>query len=367
MIAVSPATRMPVHFELPSELVAAEPPEARGLERDEVRLLVAHPGRLRHARFRDIGDVLEPGDLLVVNVSATLPAAVDAIRHGRGPVTVHFSTAWSAATWIVELRRPDGSGPVRDGVPGETVDLPGAARLRLIAAPVRGPHRFAVVGCGIRGMDESRLWVARVDVDGPVEAYLAAHGRPIAYGYIPDRWPLSAYQTVFAAEPGSAEMPSAGRPFTAQLVARLISRGVVVAPVLLHAGVSSLEAGEEPQAERFRVPPATAALVAHTRRQGGRVIAVGTTVTRALETVARSDGSISAGEGWTDLVLGSERPARVVDGLLTGWHAPDAPHLRLLEAVAGLSLVREAYQEALEAGYLWHEFGDSCLLLCARP
>ena len=161
-------------------------------------------------------------------------------------------------------------------------------------------------------------------------------------------------------------MPSAGRPFTEQLVTRLVAGGVVVAPVLLHTGVSSLEAGEPPQAERFRVPAATASLVNHTRRAGGRVVAVGTTVTRALETVAHPDGTVAEGQGWTDLVLGPDRPARVVDGLVTGWHAPGASHMLLLEAVAGPGLVRQAYDAALEARYLWHEFGDSCLLLPAR-
>jgi len=157
-------------------------------------------------------------------------------------------------------------------------------------------------------------------------------------------------------------MPSAGRPFTTALVTELIASGVVVAPILLHCGVSSLDVGEMPHPERFRVPATTARLVHQTREAGGRIIAVGTTVTRALETVAAEDGTVVADEGWTDLVLGPGRPARVVDGLVTGWHAPDAPHLRLLDAVAGAGVVRDAYEAALEGRYLWHEFGDSALL-----
>jgi S-adenosylmethionine:tRNA ribosyltransferase-isomerase len=172
---------------------------------------------------------------------------------------------------------------------------------------------------------------------------------------------------VFAREPGSAEMPSAGRPFTARLVTDLASRGITVAPVVLHTGVSSLEATDPPLPERFRVPAATARLVAQTRRWGGRVVAVGTTVTRALETVARPDGTVVPGQGWTDLVLHRDRPARVVDGLITGWHAPGASHLLLLEAVAGPELVERAYREALRGSYRWHEFGDSCLLLPGLP
>jgi S-adenosylmethionine:tRNA ribosyltransferase-isomerase len=161
-------------------------------------------------------------------------------------------------------------------------------------------------------------------------------------------------------------MPSAGRPFTDRLVTNLVRAGVAVAPVTLHAGVSSLEPGEAPPAERYRVPASTAALVNHTRDHGGRVVAVGTTVTRALETVAGPRGRVRAGVGWTDLVLEPARPARVVTGLVTGWHAPDASHLLLLEAMAGADLVAEAYAAALAEGYLWHEFGDSCLLLPGR-
>jgi S-adenosylmethionine:tRNA ribosyltransferase-isomerase len=210
---------------------------------------------------------------------------------------------------------------------------------------------------------QTRLWRARPRVEGEVSAFLARHGQPIRYAYVPRPWPLAEYQTVFAREPGSAEMPSAGRPFTAQVVTDLITRGVAVAPIVLHTGVSSQEAGEPPQPERFRVPEATARLVNSTRQAGGRVVAVGTTVTRALESAAGSDGPVEARHGWTDLVLGPARPARVVTGLVTGWHAPGASHLALLAAVAGTALVERAYAEALRLGYRWHEFGDSCLLL----
>jgi S-adenosylmethionine:tRNA ribosyltransferase-isomerase len=328
---------------------ATAPPEARALARDEVRLLVAEPGGLHHVLFRDIGRFLRAGDLLVVNTSATVSSATDGVREDGRRVVVHFSTAREDGTWIVELRLPDGSGPVRDGARGEIVRLAAGARLTLIAPYLSGG---------------SRLWSARLSVDAP--DFLERWARPITYGYLGGSWPLAAYQTVFAREPGSAEMPSAGRPFSDRLVAELVSSGVLFAPVLLHTGVSSLEAGEAPPAERFRVPDSTARLVNHARASGGRLIAIGTTATRAIETVAGKDGTVAPGEGWTDLVLGPERPARVVEGLVTGWHSSDAPHLGLLEAVAGPMLVREAYEAAREARYLWHEFGDSCLLLPAR-
>jgi S-adenosylmethionine:tRNA ribosyltransferase-isomerase len=325
---------------------SAGPAERRGLARDEVRLLVVGRGRLDHVRFRELGGFLEPGDLVVVNTSATLPAAVDAMRRGRRPAAVHFSTELDDGSWVVELRLPDGSGPMLDGRPGELIRLGGGARLRLLEA-----------------RDGRRLWRALPAVGGAVTAYLSRHGRPITYGYLRERHPLRDYQTVFATEPGSAEMPSAGRPFSARLVTELVTRGVVLAPITLHTGVSSLEAHEPPQPERFRVPAPTARLVNQTRAAGGRVVAVGTTVTRALESAVTAGGAVEPREGWTDLVLGPDRPAKVVNGLITGWHEPGASHLLLLRAVAGETLVHRAYRAAADHGYLYHEFGDTCLLL----
>ncbi|MEU8634880.1 S-adenosylmethionine:tRNA ribosyltransferase-isomerase [Amycolatopsis sp. NPDC048633] len=330
---------MSIRFDLPDELSASAPPEARGVARDEVRLLVASPSGVEHAVFSSLGSHLLPGDLLVVNTSGTLPAAVDAVRRGH-PVVVHFSTSLDDGSWVVELRAP--GGPLLDGRVGERLELPGGASLTLLAPAAPG---------------DSRLWRAEVSVEG--SRLLTEVGRPIRYGYVPRAWPLSDYQTVFAREPGSAEMPSAARPFSASLVTRLVTDGVLFAPLVLHTGVSSPEAGEPPQAERYRVPPTTAALVSWVRSRGGRVIAVGTTAARALES-AMPDGPAS---GWTNLVLGPDRPARVVDGIITGLHAPEASHLLLLEAVAGRDLVQRAYDAAVERRYLWHEFGDVSLLL----
>ncbi|MCU1601466.1 MAG: S-adenosylmethionine:tRNA-ribosyltransferase-isomerase (queuine synthetase) [Frankiales bacterium] len=326
---------------------ATEPAEARGLERDEVRLLVAAPDRLVDSVFLELPDFLEPGDLVVVNRSATLAASVDGTRSGV-PVEVHFASALDDGTWVVEVR-PQGLsfGPVADVAVGERIGLPAGAWLDVLET--------------LPG--QARLHRAAVAVEGPVTALLGRHGRPISYGYVPRRWPLSAYQTVFAVEPGSAEMPSAARPFTPRTVTDLATRGVLVAPVTLHTGVSSPEVGEPPNPERFDVPATTAALVNSVHWRGGRVVAVGTTVTRALETVADAAGFVRPGRGWTDLVLGTDRPARVVTGLVTGWHEPGASHVHLLEAVAGPALVADAYDHAGREGYLWHEFGDSCLLL----
>ena len=334
-------------------LAADRPAEQRGLARDGVRLLVATTDGLAHARFADLPRFLTPGDLLVVNTSATMAAAVDGRRAGSRPVTVHFSTPLDDGCWVVELRDGDNArGRVTDGEPAETITLPGHVALTLL---YRYPDPAA-----------DRLWVASITgqgLDGSMERYLARHGRPIRYSYVPDEWPLAAYQTVFARDPGSAEMPSAGRPFTKDLVVDVITAGVPIAPITLHAGVGSLEAGELPLPERFAVPEPTARLVNLTRSAGRRVIAVGTTVTRALESAADPDGTVRSAHGWTELVLGCDRPARVVQGLITGWHDPEASHLALLEAVAGAALVKAAYSEAEQARYLGHEFGDSCLLL----
>jgi S-adenosylmethionine:tRNA ribosyltransferase-isomerase len=322
---------------------ASSPPEARGLARDEVRLLVASPSGLTDTTFQSLPGFLQPGDLVVVNTSATLAAAVDGQRADGSEVVVHFATELDDGTWIIEVRPPAPSfGPVIDVRVGERIALPAGAWLEVLETRP----------------GQVRLHRATVALEGHVTALLARRGRPIAYGYVPDRWPLADYQTVFATEPGSAEMPSAGRPFTPSVVTGLARHGVLLAPIVLHTGVSSAEVGEPPSAERFRVPAATATLIQHVKQQGGRVVAVGTTVTRALETTEGRPGA-----GWTDLVLGPDRPARVVDGLVTGWHEPGASHMKLLESVAGSALVAAAYDEAFARGYLWHEFGDSCLLL----
>jgi S-adenosylmethionine:tRNA ribosyltransferase-isomerase len=216
----------------------------------------------------------------------------------------------------------------------------------------------------------SRLWIAALELESPVLPYLERFGTPIRYSYVTRSWPESMYQTIFATEPGSAEMPSAGRPFTPELVTRLVSAGIQVAPLLLHTGVASLEDHEPPYEEYFRVTRETADRVNSTRRGGGRVVAVGTTVVRALETVTDPRGMTSPGEGWTSLVIGPERPLRAVNGMITGLHEPHATHLAILREVIAAaggqrpsSQLDRAYAEAQLAGYLWHEFGDSHLII----
>jgi S-adenosylmethionine:tRNA ribosyltransferase-isomerase len=369
-------------FELPGELEAGEPPEARGLARDAVRLLVSYRAddRLDHARFWELPRFLIPGDLLAINTSGTLNAALAGRRADGADLELHLSTHLPGDLWTVELRQPGETGttPLHGLSAGESISLPagGTATLHL-------PYR----------MDRSRpaavptrLWVATLALPEPLPRYLARHGFPIRYGYVREPWPASYYQTVYATEPGSAEMPSAGRAFTPELVTRLVAHGIEFAPLLLHTGVASLEEHEPPYEEYYRVPPETARRLNAARAAGRRVIAVGTTVVRALETVTDGTGHTHAGEGWTRLVIDPRRCLLSVDALLTGLHEPRATHLAMLGAVAGrdeaceacrravpaarsrlaLAGVRhleKAYAEALRHRYLWHEFGDLHLIL----
>jgi S-adenosylmethionine:tRNA ribosyltransferase-isomerase len=378
-----PASFDPATFRLPAALEATAPPEARGLARDGVRLLVARrsSGLISHGYFTDLAGLLRPGDVIVVNTSATLPASLEAEADGQ-PAALHLSGRLPGGLWTVELRHrspgppspggPDASKAGTRWLAGESQDrsrtttwpwlnagaglhvaLPGAGR-----AVLRMPASAASQRPG-----PVRLWLATLELGQALLPYLARFGHPIRYSHVPQAWPISAYQTIFAEVPGSAEMPSAARPFSAELITRLVSRGVVVAPFVLHCGVSSPEEHEPPAPEWYRVPATTAAQINSARRSGGRVIAIGTTAVRALETVTDSDGVIHPGEGWTELVVRRDHRITSVDGLLTGWHEPGASHLAMLEAIAGIDLVATSYREALSEGYLWHEFGDSHLVL----
>ncbi len=344
-VAAAPAGAL-AGFVLPPELEADTPPERRGLRRDGVRLAVSRGTAVRHRRFRDLPAELRPGDLLVVNVSATLPASVVVDES----LAVHFSTRQPDGRYLVEPRRPAGPASLPHADPqAGVVALPGGARLDLLE-PYRPSGR-------------PRLWLAEFTANRPLPAYLLAWGRPIRYRHVAEAFGLDAYQTVFARYPGSAEMPSAGRPFSSGLVTRLVAAGIGLAPITLHTGVSSQEAGEPPFPEWYSVPAATAARIDDTRRRSGRVIAVGTTVVRALETVAEPGAGARPGRGWTDLVVAPDHRLAVVDGLITGWHEPASTHLDMLTAIAGSEALAEAYDQALGAGYLWHEFGDSHLIL----
>jgi S-adenosylmethionine:tRNA ribosyltransferase-isomerase len=335
-----PSAADSLDFVLPPELEAHEPPEARGLRRDAVRLLVSDrdTGAIDHAAFTDLPRLLRAGDLLVLNDSMTLPAAITATRPDGTTLPLHLSTRLPGDLWTVEPR-----GTVTDVT---TLALPAGGSARLLA-----PYR-----------DSARLWIAALALPEEVHDYLHRVGRPITYPYLRGSWPIEIYQTVYARRPGSAEMPSAGRPFTIELLREIRRAGVGVTTLTLHAGVASLETHEPPYEEWFEVPVETAVAVADTKARGGRVIAVGTTSVRALESAVDGSGRIMAARGWTDLVISRARGVSAVDGLITGFHEPKATHLAMLSAIAE-GHIRRAYEAALDGRYLWHEFGDLHLLI----
>jgi S-adenosylmethionine:tRNA ribosyltransferase-isomerase len=336
-------------FVLPREREADGPPEARGVRRDHVRLMVLdrRSGITTHTRFDRLVDYLRPGDLLVANDSRTIPALLHAEAEGGERVEVRLARQRSADRWEA-LLLPHGGAHA-------------GARLRFcgtLAAIVEE-----------RRPDAYWLWTLQFDSGGSElldRIYRA--GEPIRYNYVPRTLPIDTYQTVYADEPGSVEMPSAGRPLSWELLRELRRRGTAIAFLTLHTSLSSvrddamdaLRLGHE---ERYRLPPDTALQVNRTRARGGRVIAVGTTVVRTLETVADKDGHVYPEEGTTALYISAAHRLRAVDGLLTGLHEPAASHLDLLSAFVPPSLLAPAYQEALGRGYLWHEFGDVNLIV----
>jgi S-adenosylmethionine:tRNA ribosyltransferase-isomerase len=350
-------------FHLPPELEASTPPEARGLRRDEVRLLVSYlsDNNIVHSRFEHLPEFLTAGDVLVINTSGTLNAALPATRSDHTSIELHLSTHLPGDVWLVELRTPGNKGtqPFYQAIGGEVLTLPAGGSIQLLRphTPDRiTPSNGAPVG-------SARLWLATLQLPLPLLDYLMRYGFPIRYSYVKDFWPLPYYQTVYATEPGSAEMPSAGRAFTPELITQLIAQGVQFAPLILHTGVASLEKHEPPYEEYYRVPLETARIINLARESGKRVIAVGTTCIRAVETLTDPHGSVRAGEGWTNLVITPQRGIQAVSGLLTGWHEPQATHLAMLEALAGREHLQRAYSAALQEHYLWHEFGDLHLIL----
>jgi len=363
----------PFNFTLPAELEASEPPEVRGLARDEVRLMISYraDNRVIHTQFRELTGYLEAGDLLVINTSGTMNAALPAKRADGTTCELHLSTHLPADLWTVEVRLPaeTATKPFYDAEAGETLQLPAGATATLHvpyahqrAEKEPSPPK-AIALPGVQKKGHTRLWIATLQLPHPIQDYLARYGFPIRYGYVRKQWPASYYQSVFVTDVGSAEMPSAGRAFTPELITRLIAHGIQIAPLILHTGVASLEEHEPPYEEFYRVPLETARMVNSAHRAGKRVIAVGTTVVRALETVTDSEGMMHPGEGWTRLVITPQRGLRAVNAMLTGLHEPYSTHLAMLEALCGLEHLKITYQEALRKRYLWHEFGDLHLIL----
>jgi S-adenosylmethionine:tRNA ribosyltransferase-isomerase len=377
--------RSAVRFRLPPELEAAAPPEARGLRRDHVRLLLVDraTGSSAHHRFHELPWLLEPGDLLVANDSRTLPASLLGHTAAGAPLEVRLAARDGGGAGPVEGAGRHGAGVQGGGerwaalvlgVPaggGDPALVPTDARPPAPALAAGERLRFAGgLGATVLGRHEEAgplVWLA-FDLAGERLAQaLHRAGRPVRYAYVPRPWPLHQYQTLFAAGPGSAEMASAGRPFAVQTLRDLRDRGIGLTTISLHAGLSTygdpVTDRRYVPAEPYLVPEATAAAVAACRAAGGRVVAIGTTVVRTLETAAGGGDGVRPGGGVTRLRIGPGHRLAAVDGLLTGLHAPEASHLDLLGAFLDRPALDRAYAAALGSDYLWHEFGDVCLLL----
>lgn len=350
-------------FTLPRALEASAPVEVRLGSRDALRMLVTENGRTQHRQFTDLARVLRAEDLLVVNDSATLPAALEARTDDGRPLSLHLSTP------LPQDPRPQSSSPRAKGPPF-TLDTPHwVVEARGLHGEVAAGMRLSLGGGAQTHLlrpyqpPARRLWIASFEGVGSMHAYLGRWGRPITYPYVTERWPLDAYQTLFARVPGSAEMPSAARGFTPRIVRDLAKRGVSVARITLHTGVASPEHDEAPYAEYFEVPEETVRRIHERRLRGGRVIAVGTTVIRALESALDGSVHLHATHGWTSLAIDPTRRLHSVDGLLTGLHEPRASHLQMLLALVDGTTLQDAYDKAVACRYRWHEFGDLHLIL----
>jgi S-adenosylmethionine:tRNA ribosyltransferase-isomerase len=343
-------------FRLPTELFAKEPPERRGIARDEVKLMVINRNsyQIDHARFYSLGRFLRPGDLLVFNASRTLPALLNGCSELIGLcIEMRLAQHLPDDSWLALLRCKKGD--------------PFTCGLR-IGMQINFGHGLTAT---IYGRDKNihRLWKIRFSKSGAeLMELLYRLGQPVRYEYLSVPWDLDYYQTVYAREPGSAEMPSAGRAFTWKILFELKRSGINTAYIVLHTGLSSymddiLDAKHHSSEEEYFISEATAEKINMTHSQGGRVIAVGTTVVRALESVADGTGKVTAMHGYTRLHITANHKVQAVDGLLTGLHEPEASHLDLLSAFIPAEKINEGYDEAVKKKYLWHEFGDLNLIL----
>lgn len=362
VIAINKKTQpSQLDFHLPDELQCGVPTEERGIDRDDVRLMISNKrtDRIAHTHFHQLDQYLKAGDVLVINTSGTLKAALEAVMPNGNRVRVHFSTKTKEQHWVVELRQIEGKANRRyfGGKSGDRLHLEDGGTIELLR-----PY-YSASALKASGNRHLQLWEVQLELPLSMETYLEQYGQPIRYQYINTNYPPSYYQTAYVTEMGSAEMPSAGRAFTPALITRLVAKGVQVLPLILHTGVASLEVGDRPYDEFYKVPDSTTESLNLARKTGRRIIAIGTTVVRALESVIQPDGTFHPASGWTDVIVTPEKGARSVDGLLTGFHEPNASHLLMLEAIAGRKHLGIAYQAAIKEQYLWHEFGDLHLII----
>lgn len=349
MIKTAPSI---IQFDLPAHLSCPKPTEERKLRRDEVRLLVTDKAcQTEHTTFNHLPSFLNSGDVLVVNTSATIASALPVLLPGGQEGRLHISTKLTDEKRLIEVREVRGNKTIRwkQGAAGMVLQLAPDATVTL-------KQKF------YNNNQWLHLWIADFKTDQSLKTWQAANAKPIQYEKLDRQYPLSYYQTFFSFHPGSAEMPSAGRGFTPELVEMLLKKGVVLAPVLLHTGVSSLEENETPYPEYMEINPVSAAIINAAKSQARRVIAVGTTCVRAVETAVNNEGLVMPYRGNTELFINRGYSMKIVDGLLTGFHEPKASHLNILQSIGGFEQIDIAYQQAIKAGYYWHQFGDLHLI-----
>ena len=342
-----------IQFELPEPLACPKPTELRNISRDAVRLLISSGnGQIEQAKFKNLPDYLNEGDVLVVNTSATQASAFPVLLPNQRQGVVHFSTPISNNNWLVEIREIVGDTTVRwrEGHNNQVFQLPGKASITL-------KSKF------YQDRELLHLWSVEFTANENFQQYAKVHGRPIKYQNLNNGYPLDYYQTFFSDRPGSAEMPSAGRGFTQSLVNNLLAKGIVFAPILLHTGISSLEEHESPYPEYFEIDAVSASALNYAKGKGHRIIAVGTTSVRAVESATNRRGVVVPFRGHTNMYIKSNDPMKTINGLVTGFHEPRASHLHMLQSLAGREHIQRAYQYAIKEEYYWHQFGDLHLIL----
>lgn len=335
-------------FYLPEELNASHPPEKRGVRRDHVRMMVLNraTGETKHDHFFHLGEYLQPGDLVIANNSRTIPAVLQAQwSRNNEPIALKVEVR------LARRRHED----IWDALVVANPVIPGDQL-------VFSPELSATV---IADKENSPLKIIHFTKKG-TELFniIYALGEPIRYEYIEQPWDLDYYQTIFASHPGSVEMPSAGRAFSWELIFKLKRKNILLDFIQLHTGLSYLlddnwNQTPEDNEEEYHISERTMERILQTKASGKRVIAVGTTVVRALESAARN-GALS---GLTTLYIDNHYSLKIADGIITGFHEPQASHLDMLSAFVSEKHLLQAYDQAIDAGYLWHEFGDMNLIL----
>jgi S-adenosylmethionine:tRNA ribosyltransferase-isomerase len=351
-----------LEFELPDELCATQPPEALGKMRDDVRLLVINRARQdwQHAEFSDLGNFLRKSDLLVFNRSRTLPAVLTGQEAGsNNTIQIRLAERLIDGSWLALLVCGTDASLSAEQLfacglhPQMEIEFADGLRAEVLARDTRIP----------------RLWRLRFNRShSALLEVLYKHGHPVWYEYLSDNWDIGFYQNVYASEPGSAEMPSAGRAFTWRMLFDLKRRGIRSTSILLHTGLSSylddeLDARHPASEEEYSIDGQAAEAINKARMSGGRIIAVGTTVVRALESAANEDGFVRETHDYTELKIHADHRLRCATGLITGLHEPRASHLDLLAAFLPPATLFDAYQDAIATRYLWHEFGDLNLII----